>query len=102
VIDDATLAVPNYDGNGMYVSWGKRREEPERRPAVHRLHERLAARIHGIATIVENDPLLANYCEAQFIVRITVREAFGNCPRYIHKYQLVERCGCSSIRTGFA
>jgi len=20
-----------------------------------------------------------------------VREAFGNCPRYIHKYQLVER-----------
>ena len=29
--------------------------------------------------------------EAQFVVRITVREAFGNCSRYVHKYQLVER-----------
>ena len=29
--------------------------------------------------------------EAQFIVRVKVREVFPNCPRYIHKYQLVER-----------
>jgi hypothetical protein len=48
-------------------------------------------RIHGTASIDENDPLLPNCPEAQFIVRIKVREAFGNCPRYIHKYQLVER-----------
>jgi len=24
-------------------------------------------------------------------VRVSVREVFGNCPRYIHRYQLVER-----------
>ena len=29
--------------------------------------------------------------QAQFIVRVSVREVFPNCPRYIHKYQLVER-----------
>ena len=49
-------------------------------------------RIHGNATISRNDPLQENFPEAQFIVRIKIREAFGNCPRYIHKYQLVERC----------
>jgi hypothetical protein len=35
-------------------------------------------RIHGTASIAKDDPLLKNYREAQFIVRITVREAFGN------------------------
>ncbi len=31
------------------------------------------------------------YPEAQFVVVVSVREAFPNCPRYIHKYALVER-----------
>ena len=31
------------------------------------------------------------YPQAQFVVRVSVREVFPNCPRYIHKYQLVER-----------
>jgi hypothetical protein len=47
--------------------------------------------MHGQAAIDPRDPLLPNYPEAQFLVRITVREVFGNCPRYVHKYQLVER-----------
>jgi hypothetical protein len=27
----------------------------------------------------------------QFIVRVRATEIFGNCPRYVHKYPLVER-----------
>jgi len=34
---------------------------------------------------------MAKYAEAQFIVRVHAREVFPNCPRYIHKYQLVKR-----------
>ncbi|MGH7176093.1 MAG: hypothetical protein ACREJC_01820 [Tepidisphaeraceae bacterium] len=49
-------------------------------------------RVHGIAELRYDDPLMSEYPESQFIVRITVREVFGNCPRYIHKYQPVERC----------
>ena len=36
VVDGQTIAFPNYDGNGMYLSMGKRRGQSARRPAVHR------------------------------------------------------------------
>ena len=29
--------------------------------------------------------------DAQFVMKVNVREVFPNCPRYIHQYQLVER-----------
>jgi hypothetical protein len=34
---------------------------------------------------------MAEYAEAQFIVRVLVREVFPNCPRYIHQMKLVQR-----------
>ena len=48
-------------------------------------------RLQGMATICEDDALLAAYPGAQFIVRVQVTEVYNNCPRYIHKYQRVER-----------
>jgi len=48
-------------------------------------------RLNGVASIDEQDELMESYPEAQFIVRVRAREVFSNCPRYIHKYQLVER-----------
>jgi hypothetical protein len=48
-------------------------------------------RLNGVASIDADDPLMAEYPEAQFIVRVRTREVFPNCPRYIHRYQLVER-----------
>jgi hypothetical protein len=48
-------------------------------------------RLNGEASIDENDPLMAGYPEAQFIVRVRAREVFPNCPRYIHHYKLVAR-----------
>lgn len=90
-IDDRTLALPNYDGDGMYISWGNVLKNPNVGLLFIDFMKGWRLRIHGVATISQNDPLLAEYPESQFIVRIAVREAFGNCPRYIHKYQLVER-----------
>jgi predicted pyridoxine 5'-phosphate oxidase superfamily flavin-nucleotide-binding protein len=90
-VDDRTLAVPNYDGNGMYVSWGNAAKNPNVGLLFIDFMKGWRLRVHGVATIAADDPLLNEYPEAQFIVRIAVREAFGNCPRYIHKYQLVER-----------
>ena len=48
-------------------------------------------RLNGVASIDPHDPLMADYPEAQFIVRVEAREVFPNCPRYIHRYQLVQR-----------
>ena len=90
VVDANTLAFPSYDGNGMYLSAGNMTinnkvgmlfidfENP------HRL------RIYGEASVASNDPLLAEYNDAQLIIRIKITEMWINCPRYIHKYQRVE------------
>jgi uncharacterized protein len=46
-------------------------------------------RISGEASIAENDALMADYPEAQFVVRVAVTEIFLNCPRYIPKLKRV-------------
>jgi predicted pyridoxine 5'-phosphate oxidase superfamily flavin-nucleotide-binding protein len=91
VIDERTIAVPNYDGDGMYLSWGNVTKNPNVGLLFINFMKGHRLRIHGTAAIRKDDALMSHWPEAQFIVRISVREAFGNCPRYIHKYQLVER-----------
>ena len=44
----------------------------------------------GFVTIVD-DRTLAFPASAQFVVRVHAERIYPNCPRYIHKYQLVER-----------
>ena len=50
-------------------------------------------RLNGTASIDFADPLRAEWPEAMFVVRVRAEEVFPNCPRYIHKMQLVERSG---------
>ena len=47
-------------------------------------------RVNGTAVVSAEDPLLAEIPGAVFIVRLTAERIFPNCPRYIHKMQLVE------------
>jgi hypothetical protein len=48
-------------------------------------------RVNGSTTLEPATAVEPPYLQAQFIVKVHVREVFPNCPRYIHKYQLVER-----------
>jgi hypothetical protein len=91
VLDEHTIAFPNYDGNGMYLSMGNLLVNPSVGLLFLNFEERHRMRLNGTASIDEHDPLMADYPEAQFIVRVRAREVFPNCPRYIHHYQLVER-----------
>jgi predicted pyridoxine 5'-phosphate oxidase superfamily flavin-nucleotide-binding protein len=91
VVDERTIAFPNYDGNGMYVSMGNVLQTRQVGLLFIDFDHRSRMRLNGEATIDANDPLMAEYPEAQFIVRVRAREIFPNCPRYIHKMQLVER-----------
>jgi uncharacterized protein len=91
VVDDQTLAFPNYDGNGMYLSMGNV-------DATHRVgmlfidfERQRRMRVDGTAALRLDDPLLSRYPDAQFIVRVHAGRIYPNCPRYIHKYQMVER-----------
>jgi Pyridoxamine 5'-phosphate oxidase len=48
-------------------------------------------RVNGTATLAADDPLMAEFPGAQLIVRVTAEHIFPNCPRYVHRMQLVER-----------
>jgi uncharacterized protein len=86
VLDAKTLVFPSYDGNGMFLSMGNIAltslvgllfidfETP------HRI------RVQGQATVSATDPLLAEYKDAELIVRVAVTDTWVNCPRYIHTY----------------
>ena len=91
VLDERTIAFPNYDGNGMYLTMGNLAVNPHVGLLFIDFEGRKRMRLNGIASVDEDDPLLAEYPEAQFIVRVRATEVFPNCPRYIHEYRLVQR-----------
>jgi predicted pyridoxine 5'-phosphate oxidase superfamily flavin-nucleotide-binding protein len=91
VLDDRTIAFPNYDGNGMYLSMGNLLRNPEVGLLFVSFERRRRLRLHGTASVDPDDELTAAYPGAQFVVRVRAREVFPNCPRYIHEYALVER-----------
>jgi predicted pyridoxine 5'-phosphate oxidase superfamily flavin-nucleotide-binding protein len=90
VVDDSTLAIPDYDGNGMYRTWGNVIVNPHVGLLFLDFEKPKRIRVNGTAQVRADDPLLAEHEGAVFIVRITARQIFPNCPRYIHKMQLVE------------
>jgi hypothetical protein len=91
VLDDSTLVFPNYDGNGMFLSFGNTRMNPHVGMLFIDFEAGKRIRVNGTATIEPASTIVPAYAGAQFVVRVSVREVFPNCPRYIHKYQLVER-----------
>lgn len=91
VVDARTIAFPNYDGNGMYLSTGNTLANPRVGMLFIDFENQWRMRINGTASIAMDDPLRADYPEAQFVVRVRTAQVFPNCPRYIHKYALVER-----------
>jgi predicted pyridoxine 5'-phosphate oxidase superfamily flavin-nucleotide-binding protein len=93
VLDARTLAFPNYDGNGMYLSWGNALVNPQVGLLfIDFVSERPSRlRVEGVASVRHEDELLASWPEAQFVVRVRAQRVFPNCPRYIHRMALVER-----------
>jgi predicted pyridoxine 5'-phosphate oxidase superfamily flavin-nucleotide-binding protein len=91
VLDEHTLAFPSYDGNGMYLSAGNVLVNADVGMLFIDFERGHRLRLEGIAGIALDDPLAEDYPEAQFVVRVRARAVYPNCPRYIHRYQLVQR-----------
>ena len=91
IVDERTLAFPNYDGNGTYLSMGNLLLNPQLGLLFIDFTSPKRVRVNGIASIAENDPLLDAYSEAQFVVRVRATHILPNCPRYVHRMELVER-----------
>ena len=91
VLDEQTIAFPVYDGNGMYLTAGNLTTPAKVGLLFIDFERRKRLRLNGLASVDDSDPLLAEYPEAQLVVRVKATEVFPNCPRYIHEYRLVAR-----------
>ena len=87
VLDDRTLAFPSYDGNGMFLSLGNIAGNAQVGLLLIDFENPLRMRIQGTASVHADDPLRAEYREAELIVRVAVTRTWINCPRYIHRYR---------------
>jgi uncharacterized protein len=90
VIDDHTLAIPDYDGNGQYRSWGNALVNPRVGLLFVDFETPKRLRVNGTAVVSHDDPLMAEFPGAVFLIRVAATRIFPNCPRYIHKMQLIE------------
>ncbi|MEA2374622.1 MAG: uncharacterized protein QOD53_1085 [Thermoleophilaceae bacterium] len=93
VLDEHTVAFPCYDGNGMFLSMGNVSVNPHVGMLFIDFTSKHPSRLrlNGEASIDESDELMAAYPECQFVVRVRATQIFPNCPRYIHRMELVER-----------
>jgi predicted pyridoxine 5'-phosphate oxidase superfamily flavin-nucleotide-binding protein len=90
ILDESTLVFPSYDGNGMFKSLGNVRASGKVGLLFIDFENPKRLRVNGTATVSANDPLMDQVIGAQLIVRVTVQQIFPNCPRYIHRMQIVE------------
>ena len=91
VIDDRTLVFPVYNGNGMFLSMGNVGANPKVGMIFIDWETGTRLRLNGHASIDIDDPLVDEFPGALFIVRVTPREVFANCRRYVHRQELVAR-----------
>lgn len=90
VVDGHTLALPDYDGNGMYRSWGNVLANPNVGLLFLDFEQPKRLRVNGTAQVAADDPLREAFPGSVFVVRVTATRIFPNCPRYLHRMRLVE------------
>jgi predicted pyridoxine 5'-phosphate oxidase superfamily flavin-nucleotide-binding protein len=91
VVAPDLLEFPDYDGNGMFKSLGNLRVNPHVGLLFITVGEKPARlRVNGVATLVFDDPAIADMPGGQLLVRVTPTDIFPNCPRYIPRLEIVE------------
>lgn len=87
VVNARTVAFPNYDGNGMYLSLGNVRANAKVGMLFIDFETPHRLRLHGNASVDRDDPLIDLWPEAELVVRVAVSQLWINCPRYVHRYR---------------
>lgn len=91
ILDEATLAFPSYDGNGMYLSMGNVAQTGRVGMLFVDFERQRRMRVDGVAELVFERELVERYPECQFVVVVRATAIYPNCPRNVHHYTLVER-----------
>ena len=85
VVGPSTLVFPSYDGNGQFRSLGNVLLNPHVALLFIDFDHPNRLRVHGVATLHDDEEILAGFEGAQLVVRVEATNIFPNCPRYIHK-----------------
>jgi uncharacterized protein len=87
VTGESELSFPSYDGNGMFRSLGNVLANPRVGLLFLDFEQPRRLRVLGVARLEDPD---GSFEGAQLVVRVRAEQIFPNCPRYIHRMQLVE------------
>jgi len=91
VLDPGKLAFPHFDGNGMFLSAGNLAGTERIGLLFIDFVAPKRLRVHGRARLEALTDATSMHRPAQFVIVVDVEEVFPNCPRYVHRYELVER-----------
>ncbi len=86
VVDPGTLAFPDYDGNGMFLSMGNISESAKIGMLFIDLETPNRVRVQATARVSADDDLLSAWPGARLVVRAAVEKVFHNCGRYVHRH----------------
>jgi len=84
------LSFPCYDGNGMFKSMGNIMVNPKVGMLFIDFEGQNRMRVQGTASVSADDPLIESFPGAQLVIRVKAERIFPNCPRYIHRMEMVE------------
>jgi predicted pyridoxine 5'-phosphate oxidase superfamily flavin-nucleotide-binding protein len=90
VTGPAELAFPSYDGDGTFKSLGNALANPHVGMLFLDFERPRRLRVKGSVSVSADDPLMGEFAGAQLLVRVRAEKIFQNCPRYLHRMQLVE------------
>jgi len=87
VTGPSELSFPSYDGNGMFRTLGNILDNPGVGMLFLDFDQPRRLRVNGKATVHDSN---GEFEGAQLVVRVQAEAIFPNCPRYLHRMQLVE------------
>ena len=90
VLAPDTLVWADEDGNGQFRSLGNILRNARVGLLFVDWQKPSRLRVNGVASVLLDDPLLAEYPGAKSIVRLAIEQVFPNCPRYLPRLQQTE------------
>lgn len=87
ILDDRTVAFPNYDGNGMYFSMGNIASTSHIGMLFMDFETPSRLRLQGDAELSDDPALVGLWPGAQFAIKVAITALITNCPRYIPKME---------------
>jgi uncharacterized protein len=85
------LVFPSYDGNGMFTSLGNIEACTKVGLLFIDFLRPRRLRVRGEARLLRDGPMLKSYPGAKAAVEVSIERVWQNCPRYVHRMQLVEQ-----------